>query len=110
MQDQGSIETFFPFVVIILVYLITNIRKQMKKKEKEAAKPTPRPSPPKPAMKAAPPPQKIELEVIKEELQPLEKQEAPFHSKPQPRIKTLVGSLRSKKDLILLSEILKRNF
>ena len=102
-MEKDNIEGFYPFVFIILFYLVSVVRKSMKKKE-DAQQPNPQPGP-KPAYK--PPP-----------IKPVpiaEKVEEPIISLPKneklpkrPRIQKIVDRLHSKKDLFILNEILTR--
>lgn len=105
-MEKGNFEGFFPFVIIILVYLLSNLRKWKKNQVKKAPPPIQppivKPKPPSTPFLPKIPAQKV--------------QEPPLTVLPkaasvtitQPRIKTVVGRLKSKKDLFILSEILTK--
>ena len=105
---KGNFEGFYPFIFIILFYLVSNLRKSMKKKESVEQ---PRPSPQlKPAVKSRPPPiEPIKVPIAKKGEASLLPPSRHKSMTKRPRIQKIVGRLNSKKDLIYISEILARH-
>jgi len=122
-MEKNNFEGFYPFIIIILLYLFANLRKRKQNKEREekrrgVAPPQPvftsRPSPPVPLEVPIETP--IAKRTLKPSIKPPEKLVRESIStqkqKPvtrQPRIKRIVGRLSSRKDLIYISEILTRH-
>ncbi|MEM8727401.1 MAG: hypothetical protein AAGE99_01610 [Chlamydiota bacterium] len=103
-MDQ-SIERLYPFLILAGVYILKGLYKRGRKRREREEKiipPLPRPSP-KPEVEPT-------LAVRIGRMKPAELSEVPdqgvFDRKGQPRIGRLVGGLKSKKTLLLLSEIL----
>ena len=100
---KGNFEGFYPFIFIILFYLVSNLRKSMKKKESVEQ---PRPSPQlKPAFKT---PKVESVPIIKKIEEPAIPSPRQKTACKRPRIQKIVGRLHSKKDLIFITEILAR--
>ena len=97
-----NIEGLFPFFILIGVFILKRLGKKMHQKNKEKGGVIPPPDTPRSQPKVNPPPsirpRSVELSEV------LEKED--FYRKKKPRIGKLVSGLKSKKDLILLSEIL----
>ncbi|MCB1110583.1 MAG: hypothetical protein KDK64_06335 [Chlamydiia bacterium] len=99
-EKSEGFGTFYYFFFIIAVYLFTLLRNRMKKK-KGAEQAAQRPMPPR---RVAPPPS---IPVTKKPVLLPRLKEAPRKVvRRRPRIVKLVQGLQSKKELILLSEIL----
>ncbi|QVL56834.1 MAG: hypothetical protein KFB93_05470 [Simkaniaceae bacterium] len=101
-----NIEALYPFLILIGASIVKGLHKRAKqKKEQEKsifrpARPVPIPTP------KAKPPAPIGLRAVKSvALSDVVKKEV-FYRKKKPRIAKLIGGLKSKKELVLLSEIL----
>lgn len=106
MEENGSAETFIYFLIIAAIYFLNFFLKRAKKKrEASTTLPPRRPATPPPAKRPPPMPVVKKVEVRRA---PPRSYEAPkSRSAPsKPRIARIVGELPSKKNLILLSEIL----
>ena len=111
MENNNNIEGIFPFIIIILVFVISNFKKKMAQKEKEKAREK-KISRLEPVYRSSLPPVKApEILTVrnKENFSPPvpEKKIKVVRSK-KPRIQKVVKRLHSKKDLILISEILNQ--
>ena len=108
MSQKDSFEGLYPLLIFALFGIVKFLKDRAKKKEGEKGKQGPlrrAPTPSPPIRKAAVPPS-INIKKVKPvELSTAAKNEA-LRRKKKPRIANLIGGLRSKKDLILLSEIL----
>ena len=104
-----NIEALYPFLILIGASIIKGLHKrakQRKKQEKRVFNPPPPVPPSLPKKKAFPP---INIAKIKPiELSEIVKKEV-FHRKKKPRIAKLIGGLKSKKELVFLSEILVKD-
>lgn len=109
MENNNNIGSFFPFIMIILVFVISNFKKKMAQKEKEKARER-KISRVEPAYRSASPPVKLSevLMVKKKEglASSIPEKKIQVVRNKKPRIQKVVGRLHSKKDLILISEIL----
>ncbi len=109
MEEKNNFDAFYPFFIIIVVYLVTFFKKRAKMKRDAEEK---RRTPPVPIRREAPrraatPPMPVAtVKIIKPTAQ---KKAAPIARNRQPRIVNLVQGLKSKKELVLLSEILSIN-
>lgn len=109
MEEKNNFDAFYPFFIIIVVYLVTFFKKRAKMKrdaeEKRRAPLVPirREAP----LRAAMPP--VPVATVKINKPPTQQKAAPIRRKRKPRIVNLVQGLKSKKELILLSEILSIN-
>lgn len=100
-----SIEGLYPLLILIGASILKGLHKRAKEK-KEQEKKIVRPAPRQPLQPKVEPPAPIRMTNIKPvKLSEVVKKEV-FHRKKKPRIGKLVSGLKSKKDLVLLSEIL----
>ena len=105
MDEKGEgFESFYYFFFILLIYFLTFLRKKLQKKRH------PSPQPPRPQVShlAKTPSIPIAKKVGTLPSPPKEIIRKPIR-KRRPRIVKVVSRLRSKKDLILLSEVLSIN-
>lgn len=109
MEEKSNFDAFYPFFIIIVVYLVTFFKKRAKMKRDAEEK---RRAPPVPIRReaihhvATPPPSISTVKMVK---LPTRKKTPPIKRKGNPRIVNLVQGLKSKKELVLLSEILSIN-
>jgi len=107
MEEKNNFDAFYPFFIIVIVYLVTFFKKRAKMKreaeEKRKAPPIQREAP----RRVATPP--IPVATVKIFEPPFQKEAIPAARKGKPRIVSLVQGLKSKKELVLLSEILSIN-
>ena len=107
MEENSNFDAFYPFFIIIVVYLVTFFKKRAKMKreaeEKRKAPPIRRQAP----RRIATPP--IPVATVKTSEPSVQLKEPPAARKGKARIVNLVQSLKSKKELVLLSEILSIN-
>lgn len=101
MDENSNFETFLPFIIFVIAILLRFLKRK-KKEEPQRARPVQRQKPPEPRSVAPPPVQRtvVQKKENKEVPRPLPKR------RRRPRIVRLVQGLHSKKELILLSEIL----
>ena len=109
MEEKNNFDAFYPFFIIIVVYLVTFFKKRAKMKRDAEEK---RRAPPVPIRREAPrraeaPP--VPVATVKIIKPPIRQKAARIGRKRKPRIVNLVQGLKSKKELILLSEILSIN-
>ena len=109
MEKGSNIEGFFPFIMIILVFVISNLKKKMAEKEKQKkreqtpARLEPVYRSPLPSIKTA------EVPTIKqEEVSQPSPPETKVVFRKKTRIQKIVGRLHSKKDLVVIAEILNQ--
>ncbi len=102
-----NIEALYPFLILIGVAVVKGLQKkaQGKKAQEEMVRrpPTRTPKPRKPV-----PPVKRELKPLKPRSPSVSTKTRPASYRKRPRIAKVIGGLKSKKELILLSEILLR--
>ncbi|WP_316357554.1 hypothetical protein [Candidatus Neptunichlamydia sp. REUL1] len=107
MEEKNNFDAFYPFFIIIIVYLVTFFKKRAKMKreaeEKRKAPPIRRQAP----RRVATPP--IPVATVKTSEPSVQLKKPPATRKGKPRIVNLVQGLKSKKELVLLSEILSIN-
>lgn len=107
MEENSNFDAFYPFFIIIAVYLVTFFKKRAKmKREAEEKRKMPLMRRGAPRHVATPPVPVATVKMIKPTAQ---KKAAPIARKRKPRVVNLVQGLKSKKELILLSEILSIN-
>jgi len=107
MEENSNFDAFYPFFIIIAVYLVTFFKKRAKmKREEEEKRKMPLIRREAPRRAATPPPPLRPVKILKP---PTQQNTAPIARKRRPRIFNLVQGLKSKKELVLLSEILSIN-
>ena len=107
MEENSNFDAFYPFFIIIAVYLVTFFKKRAKmKREAEEKRKMPLIRREVPRRAETPPVPVATVKMIKP---PIQQKAAPIGRKRKPRIVNLVQGLKSKKELILLSEILSIN-
>lgn len=103
-----NIEALYPFLILIGASIVKGLHKRAKQKkehEKNVFRPA-RPTPPhSPVRKPKPSVPSTFTKIKPVELSKVVQKEV-FHRKKKPRIAKLIGGLKSKKELVLLSEIL----
>ena len=104
MEESGSAHQFFPLFVFIVICIFSFLRKR--KKREEAQVPLKMMSPLPPKQKREPPPS-LPIATIRVSSPPSEPTPAPS-TRSKPRIVKIVNALPSKKQLILISELLKK--
>ncbi len=110
MSQKDSFEGLYPLLIFVVFGVVKALKARAKNKQEEKEKqgslrraPTPTPTP---SIRKVTMPPSINIKKVKPvELSKVVKNEV-FHRKKKSRIANLIGGLRSKKDLILLSEIL----
>ena len=107
VEEKSNFDAFYPFFIIIVVYLVTFFRKRAKiKREAEEKKRTVPIQREAPLRVATPPPPVTTVRSVK----PSSQQKAsPIVKKRKPRIVNLIQGLKSTKELVILSEILSIN-
>jgi len=115
MEENNNFDAFYPFFIIIFLFIVNFFRNRAKQKQEMEQRRGRVPSPPKPFPKTAPTPPSPQIATYKKNKK-LEKVEEVAitkknakKSKP-PRIVNLVSGLKSKKELVLLSEILFKKY
>ena len=117
MEENNNFDAFYPFFIIIVLFIVNFFRNRAKQKQEMEQRRGKMPSPPKPFSQTAPtPPPQIatykknkKLEKVKESEEVAITIKNAKKSKP-PRIVNLVSGLKSKKELVLLSEILFKKY
>lgn len=108
VENNDSSISFFIFFLVIAIYFISFLKNQAKKRKQQQAA---RVSPPRWETEKKIPPiiqEPILPVVLKSKKEELKQVTAiPSPKKRMPRIARVVGGLRSKKELILISEILQ---
>lgn len=108
MEEKNNFDAFYPFFIIIAVYLVTFFKKRAKmKREAEEKRKMPLMRREAPRRVATSPVPVATVKIIKPPTP--QHKVAPVARKRKPRIVNLVQGLKSKKELILLSEILSIN-
>jgi hypothetical protein len=114
MEENNNFDAFYPFFIIIFLFIVNFFRNRAKQKQEMEQRRGRVPSPPKPFPKTAPPPSP-QIATYKKNKK-LEKVEeiaiTKKHAKKSkhPRVVNLVSGLKSKKELVLLSEILFKKY
>lgn len=105
MEEKNNFDAFYPFFIIIVVYLVSFFRKRAKMKreaeEKKRTVPIQREAPR--YVTAPPPPIAV---TVKIDTPSVRQKATPTIRKKKPCIVNIVQDLKSKKELVFLSEIL----
>jgi hypothetical protein len=111
MEENNNFDAFYPFFIIIVLFIVNFFRNRTKQKQEMEQRRERVPSPPKPFPKIPPPPSP-QIPTYKKNNKVEEIAITKKHAKKSkhPRAVNLVSGLKSKKELVLLSEILFKKY